>query len=150
LQSPPLCCLIGKKRLPRTALHRPTTDLGYGLPSLKAHAEQLTVCNLHKIMNTPGYRGHMSRTHIHTISALYNHWPTEFITSRGHAPSTLRCLVRAQRHAGIMVYQIPALTLTNPIAFTLRNHFIRQDDTLLASLRDKATFITDPHTYQQP
>jgi hypothetical protein len=35
------------RNLPRTALHRPTTDLGYGLPSLKAHATQLTVCHLH-------------------------------------------------------------------------------------------------------
>jgi hypothetical protein len=25
--------------------------------------------------NTPGYRGHMARTHIHTISTTYNHWP---------------------------------------------------------------------------
>jgi hypothetical protein len=39
--------------LPRTALHRPTSDLGYGLPSLKAHAAQLSVCHLHKIINTP-------------------------------------------------------------------------------------------------
>jgi hypothetical protein len=31
------------RNLPRTALHRPTSDLGYGLPSLKAHAAQLTV-----------------------------------------------------------------------------------------------------------
>jgi hypothetical protein len=29
------------RNLPRTALHRPTSDLGYGLPSLKAHAAQL-------------------------------------------------------------------------------------------------------------
>jgi hypothetical protein len=57
------------RNLPRTALHRPISDLGYGLPSLKAHAAQLTVCHLHKITNTPGYRGHMARTHIHTISA---------------------------------------------------------------------------------
>jgi hypothetical protein len=59
--------------LPRTALHRPTTDLGYGLPSLKAHAAQLTLCHLHKIMNTPGYRGRMARAHIHTISTTYTH-----------------------------------------------------------------------------
>jgi hypothetical protein len=64
------------RNLPRTALHRPTTDLGYGLPSLKAHAAQLTVCHLHKIMNTPGYKGHMARTHITTISTTCTHWPT--------------------------------------------------------------------------
>jgi hypothetical protein len=29
--------------LPRTALHHPTSDLGYGLPSIKATAGQLTV-----------------------------------------------------------------------------------------------------------
>jgi hypothetical protein len=39
------------RNLARTALHRPTSDLGYGLPSLKSHAAQLTVCHLHKIMN---------------------------------------------------------------------------------------------------
>jgi hypothetical protein len=41
------------RNLPRTALHRPTSDIGYGLPSLEAHAAQLTVCHLHKIINTP-------------------------------------------------------------------------------------------------
>jgi hypothetical protein len=65
------------RNLPRTAVHRPTSDLGYGLPSLKAHATQLTVCHLHKIINTPGDRGHMARAHIHTISTTYTHWPTE-------------------------------------------------------------------------
>jgi hypothetical protein len=64
------------RNLSCTALHRPTSDLGFGLPSLKAHAAQLTVCHLHKIMNTPGYKGHMPRQHIHTISTHYNHWPT--------------------------------------------------------------------------
>jgi hypothetical protein len=50
-----LCSAVSSVRnLPRTALHRTTSDLGYGLPSLKAHAAQLTVCHLHKIMNTPG------------------------------------------------------------------------------------------------
>jgi hypothetical protein len=61
------------RNLPRTALHRPTSHLGYGLPSLKAHAAQLTVCHLRKIMNTPGYKGRMARTHIHTISTTYTH-----------------------------------------------------------------------------
>jgi hypothetical protein len=61
------------RNLPRTALHRPTYELGCGLPSLKAHAAQLAVCYLHKIMNTPGYRGHMARTHIRTISTTYTH-----------------------------------------------------------------------------
>jgi hypothetical protein len=41
------------RNLPRSSLHRATSDLGYGLPSLKAHAAQLTVCHLHKIMNSP-------------------------------------------------------------------------------------------------
>jgi hypothetical protein len=41
------------RSLHRTALHRPTTDLGYGLPSLKAHAAQLIVCHLQIIMNIP-------------------------------------------------------------------------------------------------
>jgi hypothetical protein len=40
------------RNLPRTTLYRPTSDLGYGLPSLKAHAAQLTVCHLHKF-STP-------------------------------------------------------------------------------------------------
>jgi hypothetical protein len=44
---------------------------------------------------------------------------------------------------------MPALTLTNPIAFTLRDHFTRQDETLLAALRNEVTHITDPHTYKQ-
>jgi hypothetical protein len=48
------------RNLPHTALHRPTSNIGYGLPFLKAHAAQLTVCHLRKIMNTPGYRGHMA------------------------------------------------------------------------------------------
>jgi hypothetical protein len=48
-----------------------------------------------------------------------------------------------------MFHNIPPLSLTNPIASTLRAHFTSQDDTLLASLRDKATHITDPHTYKQ-
>ena len=56
------------RNLPRTALHRRTSDLGYGLPSLKAHAAQPRVCHLHKLMNTHGYRGHMARAHIHNIS----------------------------------------------------------------------------------
>jgi hypothetical protein len=56
------------RNLPRTALHRPTSDLGYGLHSLKAHAVQLTVCHLHTIMNTSGYKGHMARTNFRTIS----------------------------------------------------------------------------------
>jgi hypothetical protein len=64
------------RNLPLTALHRPTNDLGYGLPSLKAHAAQLTVCHLHRIMNTPGYIDHMARTHIRTISTTYTQWPT--------------------------------------------------------------------------
>jgi hypothetical protein len=41
------------RNIPRTALHRPTSDLGRGLPSLKAHAAQLTVCHLHKIIIHP-------------------------------------------------------------------------------------------------
>jgi hypothetical protein len=82
--------------LPRTTLHRPTSDLCYGLPSLKAHAAQLTVCHLHKIMSTrPVYRGHMARSYIHTISTTYTHWPKESIMSRNTSPPTLRCLVRA-------------------------------------------------------
>jgi hypothetical protein len=67
------------RNVPRTTLHRPTSDLGYGLPSLKAHATQVRVCHLHKIMNIPYYRAHMARTHIHTISTTYNNWPTESI-----------------------------------------------------------------------
>jgi hypothetical protein len=65
--------LSSVRNLLRTTLHRPTLYLGYGLPSLKAHAAQLTVCHLHKIMNTPGYRGHMAKTHIRTISTTYTH-----------------------------------------------------------------------------
>jgi hypothetical protein len=42
----------------------------------------------------------------------------------------------------------PPPSLTNPIASTLRAHFTRQGDTLLASLRDKDTHITDVHTYK--
>jgi hypothetical protein len=137
------------RNLPRTAMHRPTSYLGYGLPSLKAHAAQLTACHLHNIINTPGYRGHNARTHIHTMSTTYNQWPTESIMSRNTSQPTLRCLVRAQRDAGTMFHLIPPLSLTNPIATTLRAHFTRQDNTLLASLRDKATHITDPHAYKQ-
>jgi hypothetical protein len=137
------------RNLPRIALHSPISDLGYGLPSLKAHAAQLTVCHLHKIMNTPGYRGHMARAHIRTISITYNHWPTESIMSSSSYSPRIRCLVRAQRDASTMFYNIPPLSLINPIASTLRAHFTRQDNTLLASLRDKATHITDPHTYKQ-
>jgi hypothetical protein len=139
------------RNLPRTTLHRPTSDLGYGLPSLKAHAAQLAVCShFHKTMNTLGFKGHhMARTHIHTISTTYNHWPTESIMSRSTSPPTLRCLVRAQRHEATMLHHIPPLSLTDPIATTLHTHFNRQDDTLLASLRDNATHITDSHTYKQ-
>jgi hypothetical protein len=136
------------RNLPRTALHRPTSDLGYGLPSLKAHAAQLTICHLHQIMSTPGYRAQMTRRHIHTISTTYTHWPIESIMTRNSSP-ILRCLVRAQRDAGTMFYNIPPLSLTNPIASTLRAHFTHQDNTLLASLRDRATHITDPHSYKQ-
>jgi hypothetical protein len=135
--------------LPRTALHRPTSDLGYVLPSLKAHAAQLIVCHLHEIMNTPGYIGHMTRAHIHTISTTHTHWPLESIMPRNTSPPTLRCMVRAQRDAGTMFHHIPPLSLTNPIASTLRAQFTHQDNTLLASLRDKATHITDSHTYNQ-
>jgi hypothetical protein len=48
-----------------------------------------------------------------------------------------------------MFRNIPPLSLTKPIASTLRAHFTKQDNTLLASLRDKATHITDPHIYKQ-
>jgi hypothetical protein len=61
------------RTLPRTALHCSTTDLGYGSLSLKAQSAQFTVYHIHKIINTPGYRGHMARSHIQTISTLYNH-----------------------------------------------------------------------------
>jgi hypothetical protein len=51
-----LCFAVSSVRnRPRTALHRPASNLGYGLPSLKAHASQLRVCRLHKITHTPGY-----------------------------------------------------------------------------------------------
>jgi hypothetical protein len=137
------------RNLPRTALHRPTSDLGYGLPSLKAQAAQLTVCHFHNIMNTLGYRGHMARAHIHTISTTCTHWPTEFIMSGNSSPPILRCKVRAQRDASTIFHNIPPISLTNPISSTLHAHFTRQDKTLLASLRDRATHITDPHTYKQ-
>jgi hypothetical protein len=117
------------RNLPRIALHRPTSDLDCGLPSLKAHSAQLTVCHLHKIMNTPSYRGHMARSDIHTISTTYTHWPTESIVSRNTSLPTLRYLVRAKRDAGIMFHHIPPLSLTNPIASTLRAHFTHQDST---------------------
>jgi hypothetical protein len=48
-----------------------------------------------------------------------------------------------------MFHHIPPLSLTNPIASTLRANFTHQDNTRLASLRTKATHITDPHTYKQ-
>jgi hypothetical protein len=99
-------------------------------------------------MNSSEYRGHMARTHIQTISATYTQWPTESIMTCNTSPATLRCLVRAQRDAGTMFHHIPPLSLTNPIATTLRAHFTHQDNTLRASLRDKATHITDPHTYK--
>jgi hypothetical protein len=77
------------RNLPRTTLHRPSSDLGYIIPSLKAHAAQLTACHLHKLMNTLGYRGHMARSHIHTISTTYSHWPTESIMPGNISPPTL-------------------------------------------------------------
>jgi hypothetical protein len=61
------------RNLPRKALHRLTSDIGFGLPSLKAQAAQLTICHLHKLVNTPTYIGHMAKTHIHIISTTYNH-----------------------------------------------------------------------------
>ena len=91
----------------------------------------------------------MARAHIRTISTTYSHWPTQSIMSARYTPPTLKCLVRAQRDAGTMFHNIPPLSLTNPIASTIRAHFTSQDNTLLASLRDKATHITDPHTYKQ-
>jgi hypothetical protein len=133
--------------LPRTALQRPTTELGYGLSSLKAHAAQLTVCHQHKLMNTPGYRGNMARSHIHTISTTYTQWPTKSIMSRNTSPHTLKYLVRAQRDASTMFHHISPLSLTaNPIASTLRAHFTHQDNTLLVSPRDNATHLTDPYS----
>jgi hypothetical protein len=68
---------------------------------------QLTVRHLHKIVNTPGYKGHMERTHIHTISSTYNQWPTKSITSRGSSPPTLKCVVRTQRDTGTLVHHTP-------------------------------------------
>ena len=69
--------------------------------------------------------------------------------SARYTPPTLKCLVRAHRDAGTLFHNIPPLSLTNPIASTLRAHITSQDNTLLASVRDKATHITDPHTYKQ-
>jgi hypothetical protein len=40
------CAVSSVRNLPRTALHRPTLYLGYGLPSLRAHAAQLNFCHL--------------------------------------------------------------------------------------------------------
>jgi hypothetical protein len=105
------------RNLPRTAFHHPTYDLGYGLPSLKAHAAQLTVCHLHKIMNTPGYRGHMARAHFRTISTTYTRWPTESIMLGKSSPPTLRFMVRAQRDAGTMFHNIPPLQGLDPPFF---------------------------------
>jgi hypothetical protein len=100
------------RNLPRTALHRPTSDLGYGLPSLKAHAAQLTVYRLQKIMNTPGYKGHMARAHIRTISTTYTHWLTKSIMPGSSSLPTLRCMVRAQRDTCTMFHNIsPVSTL---------------------------------------
>jgi hypothetical protein len=48
-----------------------------------------------------------------------------------------------------MFLHVPALTLTDPITSTIRDHFTLQDEYLLASLRHKATHITDPHTYKR-
>jgi hypothetical protein len=144
----PRSAVSSVRNLPRTALHRPTSDLGYGLPSLKAHAAQLIVCHLHKIMNTHGYRGHMARAHTRTISTTYTHLTTESIMTR-NSPPTHRCLVRAQCDAGTMFHNTPPLSLTNPIASTLRPHFTGHNNPLLASLRDRATHITDLHTYKQ-
>jgi carboxypeptidase C (cathepsin A) len=48
-----------------------------------------------------------------------------------------------------MFHHIHPLSITNPIASTLRTHITQQDNTLLASLCDKSTHITDPHTYIQ-
>jgi hypothetical protein len=72
-------------------------------------------------MNTPGYRGHMARAHIRTISTTYTHLTTESIMAR-NSPLTHRCLVRAQCDAGTMFHSTPPLSLTNPIASTLRAH----------------------------
>jgi hypothetical protein len=81
----PSSVLSSIRNFPRIALHRPDTDLGYGLPSLEAHATQPTVvCHLNKIINTPAYRGHMADTHMHKP-------PTPFQTS----PST-RCVPNGQ------------------------------------------------------
>ena len=91
----------------------------------------------------------MARAHIRTISTTCSHWPTESIMSARYTPPTLNCLVRAQRDAGTSFHNIPPLSLTNPIASTLRAHFTTQDNTLLASLRDIPKHITDPHTYKQ-
>ena len=91
----------------------------------------------------------MARAHIRTISTTYSHWPTESIMSSRFSPPTLRSLVRAHRDAGTMFHNIPPLSLTNPIASTIRTHFTSQDTALLSSLRDRATHITDPHTYKQ-
>jgi hypothetical protein len=92
----------------------------------------------------------MARAHIHIISAICTLWFTESIMLRGSSPSTLRCLVQARRDAGTFFQHIFPLSLTNPIASTLSAHFTHQDDTLLASLRDKATHITDRPTHLQP
>jgi hypothetical protein len=69
----PRSAVFSVRNLPCTALYRPTSDLGYGLPSLKAYASQLTACHLHLIMNNLGYRGHVAKTHIHTFSTAYTH-----------------------------------------------------------------------------
>jgi hypothetical protein len=66
-----------------------------------------------------------------------------------YTPPTLRYLVRTQHDTGTMFHNIPALTLTNLLATTLREHFARQDDTLLALLRTNAIHIIDQHMYKQ-
>jgi hypothetical protein len=128
--------------LPRTALHCPTSDLGCGLLSLKAHATQLTVCHLHKIMSTPGYAHPHHFYHLQPLAHRVHH-VTRFLPAHTQMPSP----GPTRRRHNFQPY--PALSLTNPIASTLRANFTRQDDILLTSIHDKSTHITNPHTYKQ-
>jgi hypothetical protein len=122
----------------------PTSDVGYGLPSLKATAAQLTICHLHKRINLHGYKGTMTRSHILTIIDKYNRWHVE-----ADRPPTLRSLVRIQRDANTHPHGFLALTLTNLIATTLRTHFQSQDDSRSTTHRQQTTLMTYPLQYQQ-
>jgi hypothetical protein len=99
-----------------------------------------------QIVYLQGYRGIMVRDHIYAILKHCQNWHVEAIMSTTNRPPTLRSHVCIKRADKDLLHGFSALTLTNPIASTLRSHFQTQDDRHLRAFQTAMNHISSlPH-----